>query len=162
MALTALGVYQLTAEKLRQMCADEALKNSGLAQVLRQRLVQYLRGNMSDSQDDLNTDQASAVNTAARVVSDHDPSPLNFGDRPQVCSVHGSTSVLVELLCQVSIFSSEEPEVVLRLLTRLEEIHDFGLVNDRVFITRVSPLVLGSLLTFLGKCLMQRGQLGPM
>jgi hypothetical protein len=46
-------------------------------------------------------------------------------------SSHGSggdsqTQVLVELLRQVSLLSSEEPEAILRLFVRLEEVHDLG------------------------------------
>jgi hypothetical protein len=77
------------------------------------------------------------------------------------CCSHGGgvdsqTPVLVELL-QVS--PSEEPESILRLFIRLEEIHNLGLVDDRVFVTRVLPLVLGSLLTFLGGYLLREGNL---
>ena len=63
------------------------------------------------------------------------------------------TPVLVELLRQVPPLSLEEPEATLHLFVRLEEIHDLGLVDDRVFIMRFLPLVSGSLLTFLRDCL---------
>jgi hypothetical protein len=38
-------------------------------------------------------------------------------------------------------------------LVRIEEIFELGLVDDRSFITRILPLVSGSLLRFLGNCL---------
>jgi len=47
--------------------------------------------------------------------------------------------VLVDLLRQVSPLSSEKPEGILRLFFRLEEIHNLGLVDDRIFVTRVLP-----------------------
>jgi hypothetical protein len=57
------------------------------------------------------------------------------------------------LLRQVSPLLPEQPEDILRLFVRLGEIHDLGLVPDRIFITRILPLVSGSLLQFLGTCL---------
>ena len=45
--------------------------------------------------------------------------------------------VLVELLQRVSPLSSEELEDILRLV-RPEEIHNLGLVEDRIFVSRVS------------------------
>jgi hypothetical protein len=45
----------------------------------------------------------------------------------------------------------------LSLFIRLEKIHNLGLVDDRVLVTRVLPLVSGGLLTFLGGCLLRGG-----
>jgi hypothetical protein len=56
-------------------------------------------------------------------------------------------------LKQVKPLSSEQPEDILLLSVTLGEIHALGLADDRVFITRFLPLVLGSLLQFLGACL---------
>jgi hypothetical protein len=71
---------------------------------------------------------------------------------------HGSgvdnpTPVLVELLRQVPSLSSEDPDVIMWLFVRLDEIHALRLGYDKGFITRIFPLVSGSLLTFLGSCL---------
>jgi hypothetical protein len=71
---------------------------------------------------------------------------------------HGSgvdipTPVLVELLRQVPSLSSEETEAIMWLFVRLDEIHGLRLADDMGFITRILPLVSGSLLTFLGSCL---------
>ena len=63
------------------------------------------------------------------------------------------TPVLVELLRQVAPLSSEEPEEILWLFVRLGEIYVLRLVHYRQFITRILPLVFGSLLKFLGSCL---------
>jgi hypothetical protein len=65
----------------------------------------------------------------------------------------GQIPVLVELLRPIPHLSSEEPEAIMRLFIRLDEVHGLGLVEDRVFITRILSLVSGSLLTFLGSCL---------
>jgi hypothetical protein len=59
-------------------------------------------------------------------------------------------------LRQVEPLASEQPGDILRFFARLGEIHSLGLVEDRVFITRVLPLVRGGLLQFLGGCLRER------
>ena len=41
----------------------------------------------------------------------------------------------------------------MRLFIRLDDVYSLGLVEDRVFITRILTLVSDSLLTFLGNCL---------
>jgi len=41
----------------------------------------------------------------------------------------------------------------MQLFVRLDEVHSLGLVEDGIFITRILPLVSGSLLSFLGDCL---------
>jgi hypothetical protein len=38
----------------------------------------------------------------------------------------------------------------MRLFVRLDKIHGLCLVDDKAFVTRILPLVSGSLLTFLG------------
>jgi hypothetical protein len=62
--------------------------------------------------------------------------------------------VLVELLRPIPNLTSEEPEEIMPLFIRLDEVHGLGLVEDRVFITRILPLVSSSLLSFLGNCLL--------
>jgi len=78
-----------------------------------------------------------------------------------VCSSHsggwdGQTVVLVELFRQISPLRSEDPKVILRLFVRLDEIYYLEFVGNGVFITRIMPLVFGSLLKFLGGCLRER------
>jgi len=80
-----------------------------------------------------------------------DSIPQNFGDGSHVGGSDSLTSALVELLRQVPPLPSEEPETILRLFTRLEEIHGLGLTDD--IVTRILPLILGGVLTFLGDCL---------
>ena len=74
-----------------------------------------------------------------------------------VCShVEGgssSASVAVELLRQVCPLVSEEPEAILGLISRLNDIHALGLLEDKLFIVRVLPLVSGGVLRFFGDAL---------
>ena len=63
---------------------------------------------------------------------------------------------MVELLKQVPPLLSERPEDILRFFVRLGQIHVLGLVEDRIFITRILPLVSGGLLQFWGACLRDR------
>jgi hypothetical protein len=70
--------------------------------------------------------------------------------------------VLVELLRQLSPLFSEEPEAMLYLFTRLDEVYELDLGGDRMFMGRVLPLVSGSLLAFMGRCLTRARQLGTM
>jgi len=43
----------------------------------------------------------------------------------------------------------------MQVFVRLDEIYEVGLVDDRTFVTRILPLVSGSLLTFIGGCLQE-------
>jgi hypothetical protein len=61
-------------------------------------------------------------------------------------------AVLVELLRQRSPLDSEEPEVM-ELFVQLDETYELGLVDDKNFLTQILPLVSGSLLNFVGRCL---------
>jgi len=61
--------------------------------------------------------------------------------------------VVVELLRHVPAVSSEEPEAILILITKLDEIYAFGLFDDRAFLVRILPLVFGAVLQFFGECL---------
>lgn len=86
--------------------------------------------------------QASAQTDLVNNVVE--PIPQNVGCCFRGGGVDSQAQVLVELLRQVSPLSSEEPEGILRLSVRLEEIQNLGLVEDRIFVTRVLPLVSGS------------------
>jgi hypothetical protein len=99
---------------------------------------------------DQETHQASGpTHVMGNVIETVPPTPdLNSHGASEGCP----TPVVVELLRQIPLFS-EEPESILMLFIRLDEIFDLGLVNDRVFITRILPLVKGSLLRFMGDCL---------
>jgi hypothetical protein len=61
--------------------------------------------------------------------------------------------ILVELWRRITPVSSEEPEAILQLFIELEEIHELGLVDDRIFLTRILPLLSGILLGFVADCL---------
>jgi hypothetical protein len=104
-----------------------------------------------DRNPDRETPQASVQNNIMDNVMESVPPTLglNFHGSSEGCQ----TPVVGELLCQISPLLSEEPEAILTLFIRLDEIFDLGLVNDRVLIMRILPLVTGSLLRFMGDCL---------
>ena len=142
MALLASEVYRLTAGKLRQVCSHQELDTSGPVRSLWQRLADHIKSNRMESSGDENITRTSIPTDLVHNVVE--PFPPNSG----YCS-HGGcgdrqTAVFSELLRQVSPLFSEEPEIILHLFVRLEEIHDLGLVDDRVFVTRILPLVSGN------------------
>ena len=146
MAFSASDVYHLTADKLRQVCSDQGLDSGGPVRSLRQRLADHIEQHDADGDEDVT--QASVPTDLVHNVME--PVPHKSGDSSHDGGGDSQTQVLVELLRQVSPLSSEQPEAILHLFVRLEEVHDLGLVNDRVFVTRILPLVSGSLLTFFG------------
>lgn len=144
MALSASGLYRLSAEQLRVECSERGLSSSEPVRVLRSRLAEYLKADKMDRKEEQRETQASG---AAAILD-----PGSEG-APQGDSGFNRTQVLNELLRQVQPLSSEEPEDILRFFVKIGEIHDLGLVDDRVFITRILPFVPGGLLQFLGACL---------
>jgi hypothetical protein len=74
-------------------------------------------------------------------------------DGSQGVSGASQAKVLVDLLRQVKPLCSERPEDILRFFVILGDIHALALADDRVFITRILPLVPAGLLQFLGACL---------
>jgi hypothetical protein len=79
---------------------------------------------------------------------------------PQISNVssdagvgEGSNYVLLELVRQVPPLYTEEPEVILWVVSRLDEIFLLQLTDDRGFIIRLLPLFSGSVLRFFGGCL---------
>jgi hypothetical protein len=68
-------------------------------------------------------------------------------------TTRSQVTVLGELLRQRSLLTSEEPETIMELFVQLDETCELGLVDDKVFLARILPLVSGSLLNFVGSCL---------
>ena len=58
-------------------------------------------------------------------------------------SSNDQSSVFIELMLQVPALTYEEPEAILRFIARMDEVHALGLCEDKVFITRILPLVAG-------------------
>ena len=56
--------------------------------------------------------------------------------------------VIFELLRKVPSLSSDEPDAILRLVGKLDEIHSLGLV-DKLFVIRILPLHSGDVLSFM-------------
>jgi hypothetical protein len=129
----ATGVFGATVE-LYWPCTSIATHTGGSSKS--ERIDRALTTQASESVDILDPNEG--------------PTPPCLGEEPQGSSGASQTQVLVDLLRQVSPLLSEQPEDILRLFVRLGEIHDVGFVQDRIFITRLLPLVSGSLLQFLG------------
>ena len=82
--------------------------------------------------------------------------PHDLESVSHVVASDSPVSVLTELLRQVPVLTSECPEAILELVSKLDEFHDLGLVDDRVFVIRVLPKVSGAVLRFFGECLRSR------
>jgi hypothetical protein len=151
MALSASEVYHLTVDELRLACSERGLETSGPVLSLHRRLAEHVKSTKIDLASDQETHQASGqTNSMGNVIEPVPPThDLNSHGSSEGCQ----TPVVVELLRQISPLLSEEPESILMLFIRLDEVFDLGLVNDRVFIMRILPLVKGSLLRFMGDCL---------
>jgi hypothetical protein len=80
-----------------------------------------------------------------------DPVPQSGRDAPNGSKGGGPENILVELLRKLSPLGSEEPEAIMDLFVRLDEIYELGLVEDRAFIMRILPLLSGSVLSFVGE-----------
>jgi hypothetical protein len=151
MALSASGLYRLNASQLRLECTERGLSCVGPVRVLRRRLAERIKDERMDQAGGRDDTQASE--SVDVLDPSEGPTPPGLGEEPQGSSGAGQVQVFVELLRQVPPLSSEQPEDILRLFVRLGEIHYLGLVPDKIFITRILPLVSGSLLQFLGTCL---------
>jgi hypothetical protein len=117
-------------------------------------LAEHVKSAQMDLNPDQETPQASVQTNIMNNVMEFVPPTPGLDSRGSSADCH--TPVVVELLHQVTPLLSEEPEAILTLFIWLDEIFDLGIVNDRVFITRILPLVAGSLLRFMGDCL-QKG-----
>ena len=151
MALTASEIYKLTAEKLRQLCSEEGLDSEGPVRSLQQRLVRHLSMSMMASKQYTEPEQASAQTDLSLDVTIGEPQ--NRNNSSHVGPSDSSVPVVVELLRKVQSLSSEEPEAILQLVNKLDEIHALGLIDDKLFIVRILPLVSRAVLRFFGDCL---------
>ena len=150
MELAEPDIYRLKAEQLRQCCEERGLSSAGPVRALRRRLVGYVRAEMADPEGETKVPQASVTTELLpdRVIT---PSPVNYEVSRDGC-VGTQFPVLSELLRQVKPLVSEEPADILQLFVRLDEVYELKLVDDKQFITKILPLVFGSLLKFLGEC----------
>jgi len=114
-------------------------------------LAEYFKVAKMDGKGDQDAPQASVPKDLSRNPNQVISSVL--GEGSQGGGGPSPVPVLVELLRHVAPLSSEEPQEILRLFVRLGEINDLELVDDKQFITRILPLVSGSVLKFLGECL---------
>ena len=149
--LSATSVYYLDAEQLRFECSARGLSTGGDVRDLRRRLAEFIKSDVMDGVDTRRDEQASE---SGEVVNTELP-PASVAASGIGLSVDRSnhTSVLVDLLKQIPPLLSERPEDILGFFVRLGEIHTLGLVEDRIFITRILPLLSQALLQFLAECL---------
>jgi hypothetical protein len=75
-------------------------------------------------------------------------------DQSQVGQADSCVPVLVELLRKVPPLTASEPEEIMKLFIKLNVIHRLRLVSDKVFMTRVLPLLI-DVLILLGDSLRQ-------
>jgi hypothetical protein len=151
MASVPADIYRLKIDQLRNECLRQDLDSEGTVRELRQRLTRQLKGQTMEDKQEVTGAQANAsVNLPTETV------PRENQGRNSDFHVHGSCgsdSVFVELMRRVPPLTSEEPEALLRFMARLEEVYMLGLCEDRVFITRILPLVPGVIMRFFGECL---------
>jgi len=152
MAISVAEVYRLAVDELRKQCVEREIDSSGPVRVLRRRLVDHIRSNQMDEVGQQPPIGQASVPTDSESNGVEDVSPTR-----RYCSYDssgdGPVQVLMELLRQVSPVRSEKPEDIMYLFVRLGELYDLKLVDDRMFLLRIMPLVTGSLLVFLGDCL---------
>ena len=149
MALATSEIYRLSATKLREQCSEQGLNSQGPVRFLRERLVRHWKGKMPTGKQEASDEDDVAV----AEVSDR---PHDLESVSHVVASDSPVSVLTELLRQVPVLTSEYPEAILELVSKLDEFHDLGLVDDRVFVVRVLPKVSGAVLRFFGECLRSR------
>jgi hypothetical protein len=101
---------------------------------------------MSDNHDNENIKASVSADLSLDSILAENPILV---DNSHVRGMSDANSVFVELMRQLSPLISEEPEVILRFVARLDDIYMLNLCDDRSFITRVLPLVPGVILIFL-------------
>jgi len=147
-------VYYLDVNQLRLQCASRNLNTEGGVRQLRQRLVDFVRSNAMGGVDM----QHGEARGESGSTQDNGVPPVRLETSEGLLNVGRGdhSSVLIDLLRQVPPLLSERPEDILFFFIRLGEIHSLGLVQDRVFITRILPLFPRGLLQFLTGCLRER------
>jgi hypothetical protein len=147
MAVTPSEIYKLNVKDLQQLCSAEGLGIEGTVRLLRPRLVRHLTGANMEIKPHTDTAQASAQCDASLDPIHSGPFESNFGSHMGGCS--NVVPVNVKLLRKIPSLSSDDSEVILRLVVKLHEIHSLGLVDDKVFVIRILPLLSGAVLSFL-------------
>jgi len=104
-----------------------------------------------ESKQHAETAQASVQSDVSLIATRSGPPEANFGSHVGGCS--NVVPVIVELLRQIPSLNSDEPEAILRLVSKLDEIHGLGLADDKTFVIRILPLLTGTVLRFFGECL---------
>jgi len=149
--LLATFVYYLDTEQLRFECATRNLSTEGGVRELRRRLADSVKGNVMGGVDTQR--QETAGESGESRDNEVPPVSLAIGDGVLNIDRSEHCSVLVDLLRKAPPLLTERPEDILIFFVRLGEIYSLGLVQDRVFIARILPLLPRGLLQFLAGCL---------
>jgi len=147
MAVTPSEVYKSNVNELRLPCSEEGLSSEGPVRMMRPRLVRHLTGATMKSKQHAETTQASAQSDVSLDAIQSGPSESNFGSH-----AGGFSNVvpdIVELLRKVPTVNSDEPEAILRLVGKLDEINSLSFVDDKMFVIRILPLLSAPVLIFL-------------
>jgi len=100
-----------------------------------------------ESKQHAETAQANAQSDVSLDATHSGPFESNFVSHVDGCS--NIVPVIVELLRKVPSLSSDEREAILRFISKLDEIYSLGLVDDKMFVIRILPLLSGAVLSFL-------------
>ena len=146
MVVTPSEIYKLNVKDLQQLCSAECLGIEGTVRLLRPRIVRHLTGANMESKPHTDTAQAIAQGDASLDPIHSEPFESNFGSHMGGCSYVVPANV--ELLRKIPSLSSDEPEAILRLIGKLDEIRNLGLVDDKLFVIRILPLLSGADLSF--------------
>jgi hypothetical protein len=69
MAFHPSQVYQLTGDRLRELCATVGVDSGGTLRVLRQRLVEFLRADVGSDCEEPTMDQATQADVKGVIVN---------------------------------------------------------------------------------------------
>ena len=131
MALSISDVCRLTGETLRRECEVRGLDHNGQVRALRQRLADHIRGTQMDITAKTEVTQASDSNVFVINADITDPPGVPSASRGS--GADAQIPVLVELLRPIPHLTSEEPEAIMCLFIKLDEVHGLGMVEDSVY-----------------------------
>jgi hypothetical protein len=108
--------------------------------------VWHLTGAATVSKQHAETSHASSRIGVSLDATHIGPSESNFISYAGGCS--NVVPFIVKLLRKVPSPRSGEPEAILRLVGKLDEIYCLGLVDDKMFVNRILQLLSGAVLGF--------------
>ena len=128
MAVTPSEVYKFNAEKQRQIYSENELDDEGPLRVLRQKLVGHWTGTSMAMKQQTENVQARALCDLSLDSTCGGHQEIFLGSHVGCCGI--VVPMIVELFQHIPTPSSEEPEAILVLITKLDEIYAFSLDGD--------------------------------